>query len=240
MGMTIAIEIAGKNVDEKIFDEVFSFFEEIDKRFSTYKTDSEISKINRKEISLENWSADMQEVFKLSEKTKRETNGYFDIKKPDGKYDPSGLVKGWAIQKAAEIIKNAGYENFYVDAGGDVQAFGVNYEDKPWQIGIRNPFRPEEIIKRLSIIDKGMATSGTYVRGQHIYNPKKPTEQINDIISLTVVGPNVYEADRFATACFAMGKDGIYFVEKLPNFEGYMVDKNGVATFTSGFEQYVI
>ena len=78
------------------------------------------------------------------------------------------------------------------------------------------------------------------MRGQHIYNPKKPDEKINDIVSLTVIGPNVYEADRFATAAFAMGKDGIYFIEKLPDFEGYMIDKDGIAKMTSGFEQYAI
>ncbi len=58
-------------------------------------------------------------------------------------------------------------------------------------------------------------------------------------MSLTVIGPNIYDADRFATAAFAMGRDGIYFIENLEGFEGYMIDKNGMATFTTGFEGYV-
>lgn len=240
MGMTITVEISDKNANEKIFDKVFSYFEEVDKRFSTYKKESEISKINDGLLKENEWSSEMKEVFNLSEKTKKETDGYFDIKRPDGKYDPSGLVKGWAIWRAANIIKNEGYENFYVDAGGDIQAFGKNAENEPWKIGIRNPFNEEEIIKNLSITDMGVATSGTYVRGQHIYNPKKPNEKIEDIVSLTVIGENIYEADRFATAAFAMGKEGIYFIEKLPGFEGYMIDKEGIAKMTSGFEQYVI
>jgi len=240
MGMTIKIEINDKNANEEIFNKIFSYFEEVDKRFSTYKEDSEISKINRGELKANKWSSDMKEIFKLSEKTKKETNGYFDIQRPDGKYDPSGLVKGWAIWEAANIIKKEGYNDFYVDAGGDIQAFGKNDQNEPWKIGIRNPFKTEEIIKKLSIKDIGVATSGTYVRDQHIYNPKNPNEKIENIVSLTVIGPNVYEADRFATAAFAMGKNGIYFIENLPGFEGYMVDKNGVAKMTSGFEKYVI
>jgi len=239
MGMTIIIEIADENIDEEIFNKIFSYFKKIDRRFSTYKENSEISKINRGELAPNEWSREMKEIFKLSEKTKSETDGYFDIQKPDGKYDPSGMVKGWAIWKAANLLKKNGYKNFYVEAGGDIETFGKNHEHKPWQIGVRNPFKTDEIIKKLSVKNKGVATSGIYARGQHIYNPKKPNEKIRDIVSLTVIGPNIYEADRFATACFAMGKDGIYFLEKLSGFEGYMVEQNGIATFTSGFEKYL-
>ena len=231
MGMTIKIEVTDKNVDEKIFDKIFSYFQKIDEQFSVYKENSEISKINRKELSENKWSPEMKEIFELAEKTKKETNGYFDIQKPDGKYDPSGIVKGWAIWLAANILKKEGYKNFYVEAGGDIEVCGKNNEGKPWQIGIRNPFKTNEIVKDLSIENKGVATSGIYARGEHIYNPKNPSEKIKDIVSLTVIGPNIYEADRFATACFAMGKDGIYFLEKLPGFEGYMIDQNGIATF---------
>ena len=85
-----------------------------------------------------------------------------------------------------------------------------------------------------------MATSGTYIRGQHIYNPHNHGQEINDIKSLSVIGENVYEADRFATAAFAMGEDGINFIEQMPGLEGYMVDSGKNATFTSGFKGYVV
>jgi thiamine biosynthesis lipoprotein len=239
MGMTIVVEISDKNINKNIFDKVFSYFEKVDGIFSTYKENSEISKINRGELEANEWSFEMREIFELAEETKKETDGYFDIQKPDGKYDPSGLVKGWAIREAGNLLKREGYKNFYIDAGGDIEAFGKNNENQPWKIGIRNPFKIEEIVKSLSVKDKGVATSGIYVRGDHIYNPKKPNEKIKDIVSLTVVGPNIYEADRFATAAFAMGAEGIYFIEKLPGFEGYMIDNNKMATFTSGFEKYI-
>ncbi|MGH7193526.1 MAG: FAD:protein FMN transferase, partial [Candidatus Saccharimonadales bacterium] len=82
-------------------------------------------------------------------------------------------------------------------------------------------------------------TSGTAIRGQHIYDPHRPDKPIEEIVSLTVIGPDIYEADRFATAAFAMGKAGIGFIGSLDGFEGYMIDAAKQATFTDGFEGYV-
>ena len=239
MGMPVTVEIIDAAATKGTLAEIFSYFEYIDEKFSTYKESSEISSINRREITLEQASADMQTVFALADQTRQQTNGYFDIAR-NGIYDPSGLVKGWAIYNAAEILRRKKFENYYVDAGGDVQAAGKNSRGQDWRVGIRNPFDPNEIIKVLFIHDGGIATSGTYVRGQHIYNPKNDGQLASDIVSLTVIGPNVYEADRFATAAFAMGKAGIVFIENLDGFEGYLIDQNRQATFTSGFERYVI
>src|SRR4029078_5463526 len=110
---------------------------------------------------------------------------------------------------AAALLKEKGFANFYVDAGGDILSQGFNKENKKWRIGIKNPFDIREIVKVLKITNQGIATSGNYERGEHIYNPITGKIQ-NEIVSLTVIGPNVYEADRFATAAFAMGKKGIY------------------------------
>lgn len=248
--MPIVVEIIDGDIGDEIFEKIFSYFTEVDERFSTYKNNSEISKINRGEISEYDWSEDMKEVFKLSDETKKNTMGYFDIKKSDGKYDPSGLVKGWAIWNAAKILDAAGCKNFYVEAGGDIEVRGKNLGDENWSIGIRDPFDKSQktllnrenrkIVKVLSLSDKGIATSGSYLLGDHIYDPHDHQIKIIDVVSLTVIGPNIYEADRFATAAFAMGKEGIYFIERLNGFEGYMIDKDGIATKTSGFDKYVL
>ena len=238
MGMPITLQVVDSSATEELFDTVFSYFEYVDQKFSPYKDDSEITLLNRHAISLEESSEDMRIVFALAEQTKRESQGYFDIAR-NGAYDPSGLVKGWAIYNAAEILRERGYQNFYVDAGGDVEAVGRNARGEHWRAGIRNPFNSNEIVKVISISHRGVATSGTYVRGQHIYNPQDIDRPILDILSLTVVGPNVYEADRFATAAFAMGHRGIEFVERLEGFEGYMIDRDRQAIFTSGFERYL-
>jgi len=237
MGMPVTLEVVDASATDEVFDTVFAYFEYIDGKFSTYKESSEITSINRREVRVEQSSEDMRTVFALAEQTRRETNGYFDIAR-SGIYDPSGIVKGWAIYNAAEILWQKGFENFYVDAGGDIQAAGKNSRGQNWRVGIRNPFNMNEIVKVLSISNCGVATSGTYIRGQHIYNPKNNHQTLTDIMSFTVIGPNIYEADRFATAAFAMGKAGILFIEKLAGFEGYMIDAHGQATFTSGFMRY--
>lgn len=236
MGMPITVEIVDPHVTDAIFEKTYAYFASIDERFSTYKKNSEISKINRGEIKEKNYSEDMKLIFLCSEQTKKETNGYFDISHK-GQIDPSGIVKGWAIYKAVELIKREGFNNYSVDAGGDIQVNGLNKNGKKWSIGIKNPFNQSEIVKVVYLKNEGIATSGTYIRGQHIYSPKENTRDFG-MISMSVIGPNIYEADRFATAAFAMGKNGITFIENLPQFEGYMIDTNGIATYTSGFEAY--
>ncbi len=237
MGMPITLEIADDWADSGSLAAVFDYFQYVDDKFSTYKATSEISAINEGQLTVAQASEDMQTVFFLAGQTKRETNGYFDIVH-NGRYDPSGLVKGWAIYNAAQMLRKRGFHNFYVEAGGDIQAVGTNGHDQYWRVGIRNPFNLRQIVKVLYVRDRGVATSGTYVRGQHIYNPKDANPLDSDIVSLTVVGPNIYEADRFATAAFAMGRAGIEFIERLRGFEGYQIDSSGRATFTSGFEDY--
>jgi FAD:protein FMN transferase len=238
MGMPISVEVRNADAQQRIED-VFNYFNEVDLRFSTYKDDSEISAFNKGEISSQDLSQPMREVFGLAAQTKAESAGYFDMARPDGSLDPSGIVKGWAIRNAAALLHEAGCRNYFVDAGGDAQAEGVNEAGVPWRVGIRNPFNAAEIIKIVSLNGQGIATSGTSARGQHIYNPLEPHSSITDIVSLTVIGPDVLEADRFATAAFAMGGNGIYFIEERPGLEAYMVDAQGVATQTTGFGDYV-
>ncbi len=239
MGMPITIEVVSFEEAHSVITRAFEYFKAVDERFSTYKSTSEITSINREDIPKEKWSPEMREIFSLAEQTEKDTKGYFNIKRPDGILDPSGIVKGWSIRNAAIILQEEGCSNFFIDVGGDVQTRGHNEEGFEWSVGIRNPFKQREIVKVLYPHGHGVATSGTYVRGQHIYNPYAPHTPITDIVSLTIIGPDVYEADRFATPAFAMGREGIMFIESLKDFEGYLIDSSGIATMTSGFEQYL-
>lgn len=238
MGMPITIEVVDVAITQDDIDKVFAYFVSVDESFSTYKATSEISKINRGELSATAYSENMKTILALSAQTKKDTDGYFDIQH-NGLYDPSGIVKGWAIQNAADMLKAWGFRNFYIDAGGDVQVAGRK-DGNLWRIGIRNPFNRYENVKVLALTERGVATSGTAIRGQHIYNPHNRNTSLLDVVSITVIGPNIYEADRFATAAFAMGKKGIQFIENLAGFEGYMIDAQARATFTSGLERYVL
>lgn len=236
MGMPIKI-CTVEDSDEAV-REAFDCFRSVDDQYSTYKSHSEISLINQG-LPKEKWSSSMKYIFELCEQTKQQSQGYFEIKHNE-KYDPSGLVKGWSIKQAAYLLVSRGVKNFFIEAGGDIQSYGFSAESKPWRFGIRNPFNRNEIVKAVSAPDQGVATSGTYTRGQHIYNPFAPNKPINDILSLTVVGPDIYEADRFATAAFAMGREGIKFIDSLQGFEGYMIDSSGVATLSHGFGRFVV
>lgn len=240
MGMPITVEVLddpGPGFDN-LLQAVFDYFRYVDEKFSTYKDTSEITNINQGLLQESGYSDDMKEVFLLCEETKKLTDGYFDIVKPDGKYDPSGLVKGWSIYNAAKILQDRGVKSFFIEAGGDIQPHGKNQHGKKWKVGIKNPFNMEQIVKVVYLGEEGIATSGTYIRGQHIYDPHRPDARITDVMSLSVIGPDVYEADRFATAAFAMGLHGIHFLEGLKGFEAYMIDKNGLATMTSNFLKY--
>lgn len=235
MGMPITIEIV--NCQEKeLFKNVFDFFRQVDKQFSPYKKSSEVTQINQGKIQPKDYSNQMKQIISLSKKTKLQTDGYFDIYNNEV-LDPSGLVKGWAILKASLQIKKAGYENFYISAGGDIQSSGKNKQGEKWNIGIRNPFNLQQIVKVVHINSQGVATSGCYERGAHIYNPKGSLS--DDVVSLTVIGKNIYEADRYATAAFAMGEKGIDFIDQTSGLEGYAIYKNGIAKMTKNFEKFV-
>lgn len=238
MGMPVSIEIVDKEAKrEDIFD-VFDYFKEVDAQFSTYKSESEVMKINRGEIKEKDYSSEMKKVLALCAQTRKETQGYFDIYH-DGFMDPSGLVKGYAIWNGAKMLTKKGYKNYFVEIAGDIQTSGHNGDKLPWRVGIENPFNRGEIIKVVGLSGQGIATSGTYIRGKHIYNPKTQTPA-DEIASITVIGENVYEADRFATAAFAAGETGIELISSNSMLSAYMVTKSKNAVKTNNFEQYEI
>ena len=237
MGMPIEIEIVHEGAHDAL-EAAFAHLVAVDEQFSPYKNDSEISRMNRGEVAPATSSEAMREILALAERTKSETDGYFDIRRPDGLIDPSGIVKGLAIRDVAALLSARGCGHFFVNAGGDIAMSGENPDGSAWSVVIRNPFKHDEIVKVIYPRSKGVATSGSYIRGAHIYNPHAPSEELRDVVSVTVIGPDVLEADRFATAAFAMGKGGITFIENLPGFEGYAIDAQGIATMTSGFAAF--
>jgi len=238
MGMPITIEIAEDSVSPDVFEAAYAYLHTVDETFSPFKETSEVSRINRGELDPARASEDMRVILTLAEQTRQQTDGYFDVMRA-GVFNPSGIVKGWAIWQAAQVLRHRGCRNFYVDAGGDIQAYGHKPDGTPWLVGICNPFEPDRIVKRLALTDCGIATSGLYQRGRHIYNPRDFEDQLDQVASMTVIGPNVYEADRFATAAFAMGPKGISFIESLDGLEGYSISHDRRATMTSGFAQRV-
>lgn len=239
MGMPISLLVPDAQIRLEDMDRVFAEFTAIDAQFSPFKHESEISRFNRGEIIEKELTPRMREILALCEDAKQKTSGYFDIVRPDGTIDLCGMVKGWAIRNAARQLIDMGFSNFCVAAGGDIQCHGLNDEGEEWTVGIRSPFMRDEIVKVLRPKGHGVATSGNYIRGDHVYNPHTGQFGSDDIVSLTVIGPDVMEADCYATAALAMGRGGITFIERTPGVEGYEIDAHGTARMTSGLNRYL-
>lgn len=235
MGMPVTIDCPDVT-NTALIKKVFDFFRRIDQTYSPYIETSNVGKINRGELDAADYSDELKEILVIADQTKQETKGYFDVWH-NGTFDPSGIVKGWAIQKAAAMLDSF-TQNYYLEAGGDIQVRGVSGHKQPWRIGIRNPFERTENIAVVALDNAAIATSGTAIRGQHIYNShgQAPT----GTVSLSVIGGRIVDADRYATAAFAMGLAGINFIQSLDGFEGYMVDDQKLATQTSGWHLYEV
>ncbi len=234
MGMTARVAIADDAARQADLDAVFDFFAETDRRFSPFKEESELCRLNRGAVNEP--SAEMREILALSEKSRKETGGYFDIRRPDGLIDPSGIVKGWAIRAGARMLQARGHRDFAVEIGGDIQTSGKSRQGADWRVGIRSPFA-DEVVKILYPRGGAVATSGSYHQGRHIYDPHGGGA--DGFVSLSVIGDDVMEADIRATAAFAMGRPGIRYIEQSGGFEGYAIDADGIATMTNGLARYL-
>jgi thiamine biosynthesis lipoprotein len=237
MGMPVTIHVADDNpAASEGVDEAFADFVLLDRTFSPFLADSLLSRINRGELAVSESGALVQQALDLCRHYERATRGYFSAW-PHGRLEPSGLVKGWAIDRACSILDRRGCRNYFVDAGGDVQTRGSSDTGGPWRVGIRHPVDRGEVVRVILAADLAVATSGTYEKGAHIVNPHtgKPAE---DWLSFTVVGPDILTADICATAAFAMGDEGLGFIEAMPGFEAYAIERNLVARWTAGFDAF--
>jgi FAD:protein FMN transferase len=239
MGMPVTVQLVAEGVEaEDVVQSVFDWFDEVDRTFSTYKAYSAISRMNAGALRRADAPMVVREVLAAGEALREATDDYFEMWRPDGQLDPSGYVKGWAIEQAAEILQKRGFRNYCVEAGGDVQTGGRNAAGKPWRVGVRNPLRPAEIVKVLQVSGGAVATSGTYERGEHIYDPKTGHAAAG-VASVTVVGLRIAWADVAATAAFAMGAGGAGWLARQHGLEAYVIGHDGQATFTPGLERYL-
>lgn len=236
MGMPVIL-MSPDNITPSEVEKIFDFLRYVDKQYSPFIDTSVVTKINHQQLAENKYDDELKEILALADKTKAESAGYFDVWHNET-FDPSGIVKGWALQKASDMLSSI-TTNFYIEAGGDIQVSGVNDTSKPWRIGIRNPFDRHQNVSVIELKDYAVATSGTAIRGQHIYDPVS-AKTLDDVVSLSVVAPAIIDADRMATAAFAMGTRGIQLIENMLGYEGYMIDKDGIATMTSNWHHFEV
>ena len=206
--------------------QITDFCELVDQDFSTYKDNSWITRLRQGKVAIENCPDDVIEVWDLCAQAKWLSDGAFDPWAVDGGFDPSGLVKGWAADKCANMLVAVGAEHVQVNAAGDVALRGGWFDSsteevKPWSIGVVNPDNRLEVVKVYEINDGAIATSGTYERGAHIHDPHTAMIAIG-AKSATVVGAEGWLCDAMATAVMVGGTDSAKWFGQ-PELQGYQV-----------------
>jgi FAD:protein FMN transferase len=236
MGMPIIVDVRDEGDADVVLDELFAWLEFVDTTFSTYKEDSEISRLNRGALDLAEAHRDVREVLARCECISAETNGYFDIRAAasPGTIDPSGLVKGWSIDRAAAILDAAGFDNYAINAGGDMILQGGALPDSVWRVGIQHPRVLDKIAAVVTASNLAVATSGAYARGDHVLDPHTGRAP-STVLSVTITGPSLTTADAYATAAFAMDADGPEWTRGLQGYEAMTILGDGQMLFTPGF-----
>jgi len=215
MGTAIGIDVRGAGVAPAAVDAAFALLRDVDARFSPYRPDSEVSRLIRGELDEATCAPDLRAILGLCEDLRRTSDGAFDIRRhrPDGRPDPTALVKGWAVEQASLLLDAAGATDFSINAGGDIVARGEPEPGRSWRIGIRHPRLPSEVAAVLAVRDQAVATSGGYERGDHIVDPRTGRPP-RELLSMTVVGPSLTDADAYATIGFVLGLAGLAWVDR--------------------------
>ncbi|MGI5255959.1 FAD:protein FMN transferase [Streptomyces angustmyceticus] len=235
MGTVFSFDIRGTRAPAvaSALAEAVSWLHHVDEVFSTYRPDSAVSRLARGELALDDCPAEVREVLDLCEQAADATDGWFSVT-ANGSLDPTGLVKGWAAERAARILQAAGAHDLCVNGGGDLQLGGEAAPGTPWRIGIAHPLRPRELCSVVTGRDLAVATSGSAERGAHILDPHTGTPAAGPA-SVTVVGRSLTMADACATAAFAMGAHARDWLEGLDGHEGFVVAWDGSIWHTRGF-----
>ncbi|MEW1778468.1 FAD:protein FMN transferase [Streptomyces sp. NPDC086777] len=229
MGFPVSLRTDDEGDFAAAADAVFDWLRAVDERFSPFRPDSEVRRLDRGEIAEAEVSPDLAEVLALCEEYRLATGGAFDARLPGRGLDPCAVVKGWSVQRAAELLSAAGARRFVLNAGGDVVAAGG-----PWRVGVRHPEHADRLCTVLELTDGAVATSARYERGDHIVDGRTG-RPATGLLSLTVVASALTEADSVATAAFAMGTEGVGWAAARPGCEVFAVDAGRQVLRTAGF-----
>jgi thiamine biosynthesis lipoprotein len=210
-GTEIYVDASSSKIDateiDRVIDGVEVFLIEVDEELSTYKETSSVSKIRSNKLKIEDAPEIVQEVWRGCARAKELSFGAFDPWAVEGGFDPSGFVKGWAAEKAANMLVSAGCDQVQVNAAGDIALRGK----EPWKIGVVNPENKSEIVQVFEITNGNIATSGHYEKGAHIKDPHTGVIAIG-AKSGTVIGPDGGVCDALATALMVDGVDAANWI----------------------------
>jgi thiamine biosynthesis lipoprotein len=246
MGTVVSFDVPVAARHDGSLDAAVRWLHWVDRVFSPFRPDSDVSQLADGAVTVDGCAPEMAEVIEACAFVRELSDGYFTAS-PWGRFDPSGYVKGWAVERAADILSAAGSASHLVNGGGDVQCAGGRpvaapavpgggpVPAPPWRVGIADPLRPGRLALVVEARDCGVATSGIAERGAHIVNPRTGHAAAG-LASLTMTGPSLALADACATAAFAMGADlARDWTETLDGYEAYAITETGETWQTSGF-----
>ncbi|MCM2579166.1 FAD:protein FMN transferase [Streptomyces meridianus] len=235
MGTVFSFDVRGPDIPalRRALDDAVTLLHRVDEVFSTYRPDSAVSRLGRGETVLEECPSEVALVLGLCEEAGRVSGGWFSHT-PGGTLDPSGLVKGWAIEAAARLLREAGASGSCVNGGGDLQLCGEASAGAPWRIGVADPLRRGLLAAVVSGRDLAVATTGTAERGLHVLDPRTG-RPVAPLASATVTGPGAGLTDAYATAAFAMGGAALDWVASLDGYEALLIGRDGRTACTPGF-----
>nr|WP_308050133.1 FAD:protein FMN transferase [Streptomyces sp. TRM72054] len=239
MGTVFSFDVRGGDPTavRAALDEAVDGLHRVDAVFSTYREDSQISRLGRGELTVGECDPEVAEVLELAAEAERVSEGWFSTTY-EGRLDPTGIVKGWAVERAARRLAAAGVSGVSVNGGGDVQLLGVPGGARPWRVGVSDPLRPgglAAVVSAAGATELAVATSGTAERGAHIVDPRTGRSAVTDLLAVTVVAPRLTWADCWATAAFAMGaRNGLAWLESLPGVEALLITAGDEVWATGG------
>ena len=232
MGTVFSFDLRD-TVPSKAFGGVLDWLHHVDRTFTTYDDASWIRRIDRGEATVDDAPAEVGVILDLCEAMELATGGWFSPR-ASGHLDPSGLVKGWAVEHAARMLSAAGSRRHAVGGGGDVQSVGRIGVARPWRIGVVHPHDPQRVLAVVEGEGIAVATSGTSERGLHVVDPHTG-RGADSLASVTVVGPDLTRADVYATAALAMGREAYAWLRGLPDFAALVVAADGSVWRTGDF-----
>jgi len=233
-GMAISFDVRESRPDlDDVLAPVDTWFAFVDEVFSTYRPDSAVSRLADGRLAFDDAPRILRSVVERCDRFRDETDGYFDAR-ASGSLDPTGLVKGWAVDIASDFLVARGIHHHAVNAGGDIRARGCPAPGRRWRAGIAHPHVLDAVCAVVEVPDGGaIATSGTAERGPHVADPHTGRPAL-DLASVTVVAPTLATADAYATAALAMGLNAPDWLAGLPGIEAVVVDAGGYIWRTAG------
>jgi thiamine biosynthesis lipoprotein len=233
MGTVFSIDVRDPGDWTAAIADVVGWLHRVDAVFSTYRPGSDLSRLQRRELRLADADPDVAVVLGLCAEVEAATGGHFSARR-NGRIDPTGLVKGWAIEAASRRLREHGSGHHAVNGGGDIQLAGGSGPGRPWTVGISDPHDRGRILTTVSGRDFAVATSGTAERGAHLLDPFTG-RPVTHLAAATVTGPALTRVDAYATAAFVLGRTALGWIDTVPGHAALLVDPGGRRYASAGW-----